>query len=252
MVHFQFRRQWRRISSDLGGGWEAFMKVVILQPSYIPWRGYFHQIMKADIFVFYDCVQYDKRGWRNRNKIKARGGSEWLSIPVESRGAQVQCIPIKDIKISWGSEWAAEHLEKIRHAYSRAPFFRNYFPLLQDFYERRDVYLADFTCDLTVALAGELGIRRKQFLRSSSFTLKGTKTDRLIEMLTLLGADHYISGPSAKEYLELDKMEAAGVGVEFMNYNYGPYPQLHGDFESAVSVLDLLFNVGPESSGYIW
>src|SRR6267154_6293222 len=102
------------------------MKAVILQPSYIPWRGVFDQIDRADVFIFYDDVQYDKRGWRNRNQIKTAQGKQWLSIPVYSKGSQTENIPINQIRIVWDSPWNQDHWKAIRHAYARAPYFSRY------------------------------------------------------------------------------------------------------------------------------
>ena len=99
------------------------MKCVILQPSYIPWRGYFDQIQKSDVFVFYDDVQYDTRGWRNRNRIKMPGGAQWLTIPVNARGAQTGHIPINQINIAWARPWNQEHLKALQQSYSQTPFF---------------------------------------------------------------------------------------------------------------------------------
>ncbi len=228
------------------------MKVVILQPSYIPWRGHFHQIQKADLFVFYDCVQYDDRGWRNRNQIKTPQGSQWITIPVRSKGVQTKATPIKDVPINWDAPWNKKHLDTLKVNYGKAPHFRRYLPMLEYFYGRRDALLADYTCDLTVALARELGIADTQFIRSSTLRLEGQKTDRLLEALTRLGARHYISGPSARDYLEIDKFDAAGITVEFMEYDYLEYPQLNGEFQPAVTILDLLFNTGPDAGRYIW
>jgi len=227
------------------------MNVVILQPSYIPWRGYFHQVQKADVFVFYDCVQYDDRGWRNRNQIKTPQGLQWLTIPVRSKGVQTNATPIKDIPIIWDAPWNKKHLATLKQNYGKAPHFERYLPLLENFYARRDSLLADFTCDFTVALARELGIAHTKFIRSSTLNLQGQKTDRLLEVLNHVGAKHYISGPSARDYMEMDKLAAAGVTVEFMEYNYPEYPQIHGAFQPAVTVLDLLFNTGPDAAKYI-
>lgn len=228
------------------------MNVVILQPSYVPWRGYFHQIRKADIFVFYDCVQYDNRGWRNRNRIKTAQGLHWLSIPVNAKGAQTHATPIKDISIVWDSLWSKKHMDTLRRNYAKAPFYQRYASLLEEYYARHDEKLADFTCDLIVALARELGLNKTQFLRSSALPAHGAKTDRLLSILTHLGATHYISGPSARDYIDAEKFAAAGVTLEYLSYNYPEYPQLHGAFESQLSVLDLLFNTGPEAPQYIW
>jgi len=228
------------------------MTCVILQPSYIPWRGYFHQIQKADVFVFYDCVQYDEHGWRNRNQIKTTNGLQWLTIPVMTRGVHTSAIPIKDIRVVPHNPWAKKHWRTLQQNYRQAPYFDRYAPALEQFYTREETLLADFTCDLTVFLARELGVGHTRFLRSSTLPATGARTDRLLTILTHLGATHYVSGPSARDYLELDKFAAAGISVEFMSYDYPQYPQLFGPFEPAASILDLLFNTGPDAAKYIW
>jgi hypothetical protein len=227
------------------------MNAVILQPSYIPWRGVFDQIRRADVFIFYDDVQYDTRGWRNRNQIKTPGGKRWLTIPVHSRGAQTQNIPINQIRIAWDSAWNDEHFRTLQVAYGKAPFFTQYSPLVRQFYERHDEYLADLTVDLTIALARELGFGQTRFLRASSLGVEGTKTDRLLAVLDKVGADHYLSGPSAREYIEAHKFEQAGIQLEYMQYNYPEYPQLYPPYDPFVSILDLLFMTGPEAATYI-
>jgi len=227
------------------------MKVVILQPSYIPWRGYFDQIGKADVFVFYDDVQYDQHGWRNRNQIKTSQGKQWLTIPVHSHGDR-QGDPINQVRIDWDRPWAKSHWKAITYAYGRTPFFRQYAQFVESFYQRRDDFLADFTIDFTVALARALGIEHTRFMRSSELSVAGQKTDRLIAILTQLGADHYISGPSARDYLEEDCFKAVGIGLEYMVYNYREYPQLYPPFDPHVSILDLLFMTGLEAAHYIF
>ncbi len=226
------------------------MNVVILQPSYIPWRGYFDQVRRADLFIFYDDVQYDKRGWRNRNQIKTAKGKQWLTIPVHSRGAQTENIPIHRIQISWEKAWNLDHLRSLQHAYNKAPFFKDYAPLLEQFYQRQDEYLADFTIDFTIALARALGIEQTRFERSSRLEASGQKTDRLISLLQKVGATHYISGPSAQDYIEPEKFEQAGIQLEYMQYDYPEYPQLHPPYDPFVSILDLLFMTGPQAIQY--
>lgn len=228
------------------------MKCVILQPSYIPWRGFFHLIQKADVFVFYDCVQYDDRGWRNRNRIKSTSGTQWLTIPVNAKGAQKKGTSIRDIRIVWDSPWNSKHLSALKHNYGKAPYFRHYQPLLNEFYSRHDEFLADFTCDLTIALSRALGIDKTRFIRSSTLPARGTKTERLLSILTCVGATHYISGSSAKDYIETEKFEEANIGLEYIRYDYPEYPQLHGEFEPKVSILDLLFMTGSEAGNFIW
>ena len=226
------------------------MKVVILQPSYIPWRGYFDQIRRADLFVFYDDVQYDKHGWRNRNQIKTPQGKRWLTIPVHSAGV-VQGLLIKDVKIDWSKRWAKTHLKSLQISYSKAPYFKKYIPLLESIYDRHDVCIADFTVEVTIRLARELGIQHTRFVRSSELTgIDGKKTNRLIQVLKKVGATRYISGPSARSYIEPDLFSNAGIGLEFMEYQYPEYPQLYPPFDQYITILDLLFMTGENALTY--
>lgn len=228
------------------------MNCVILQPSYIPWRGFFDQVRKADLFIFYDDVQYDKRGWRNRNRIQTRQGGQWLTIPVHSKGAQIENIPINEIEIDWRQSWSEQHLRAFQFNYGKAPFFKSYFPWLEEVYSRRLERLADFTIPLTIELAQKLGISHTRFMRASELNACGKKTDRLIEILVKVGATHYISGPSARDYIENEKFEAAGITLEYMEYNYPEYPQLYSPYDPFVTALDLLFMTGPEAPRYIY
>jgi hypothetical protein len=225
---------------------------VILQPSYIPWRGYFHLIQKADVFVFYDDVQFDKRGWRNRNRIKTPQGAKWLTIPVHSRGHQLDHTPICEIGICQEEDWNRKHWHTLQQHYRKAPYFERYRALLDRCYESPPPLLADFTIDLTIQLARELGLDQTRFVRSSTLGATGAKTDRLLSVLDKVKATHYISGPSAREYIEADKFAAAGVTLEYMTYDYPEYPQLYPPFDPQVSILDLLFMTGPKAPEFIW
>jgi WbqC-like protein family len=228
------------------------VNVVLLQPSYIPWRGYFDQIRRADLFIFYDDVQYDKHGWRNRNQIKTSQGKHWLTIPVHSKGA-TSGISIKDVRIDWSKPWAKMHLKSFITAYSKAPCFKQYLPLLESFYEaRHDEYLADFTIETSIGLARTLGITSTQFMRSSELRgVTGQKTARIINILQKVNATHYISGPSARSYIEPEKFQQAGITLEYMEYRYPEYEQLFPPYDPAVSILDLLFIKGPNAMTYL-
>jgi hypothetical protein len=229
------------------------LKLAIIQPSYVPWRGYFHQIQKADVFMFYDDVQYDKHGWRNRNRVKTANGTIWLTIPVAAAGNVVERTPIKEIRIVWRTPWSRKHWATLQQSYRRAPHFERYAPLLESFYARRDEHLAEFTIDLTVALARELGIRQTRFVRSSELRdIEGSGTDRLLALLRAVDADHFISGPTARAYIDEAKVATAGVTLEYMAYDYPEYEQLHPPYDPRVSILDLLFMKGPEAREYVW
>jgi hypothetical protein len=228
------------------------MRCAILQPSYIPWRGYFDIVRKVDLFVFYDDVQYDKHGWRNRNRVKTAAGPKWLTVPVFKQGAVSEGIPIHDIEIRWDPDWSESHRGVLRESYRKSPHFDRYFPIFAEALAARPRRLVDLTIPLTERLAAELGIRNTRFRRSSEFVLGGRKTDRLLDLLSQLGATHYLSGPSARDYLDEAAFTAAGIGLEYMEYSYPEYPQLHPPFEPAVSILDLLFMTGDDAPRYIW
>jgi hypothetical protein len=227
------------------------VRCAIVQPSYIPWRGYFDLIRRVDIFVFYDDVQYDRRGWRNRNRIKTPRGSEWLTIPVHARGAQLTALPICAVETA-DSNWPAEHLAALRRNYRAAPHFERYEQWLIETYASRPPLLADFTIQTTMELARMLGVHQTRFLRASSLRVSGRKTDRLLAVLETLGATTYLSGPSAQNYIEPEKFDRAGVALEWMTYDYPEWPQLHPPYDGHVSVLDLLFMTGEDAPRYIW
>jgi WbqC-like protein family len=226
------------------------VRCAVLQPSYLPWRGFFHQIQKSDVFVFYDDVQYDKHGWRNRNRIKTADGPRWLTVPVSARGNVVNGLPINQVRIADG-RWAGKHLASIRQAYARAPHIDRCLELIEPLLVEDRELLADLTIDLTVALARELGIEA-EFVRSSSLGVSGERMDRLMGVLERVGATHYVSGPSARSYMDEGRLEQAGISLEYMTYDYPAYEQLHGEFEPQVSVIDLLAMEGDAASALIW
>jgi hypothetical protein len=228
------------------------MNCVILQPSYIPWRGYFHQIQKSDVFVFYDDIQYDKHGWRNRNRIKTANGSQWLTIPVLKKGNVEKSRKIREIEIAWDRPWNRRHLAAITQSYGKAPYFDWLQPLLNKWYAQTPVLLADFTIALTIELAACLGIRNTRFVRSSEINVGGSRTDRLIEIVRAVGCDHYVSGPAARNYLEEGRFHSAGVTLEYMTYAYDEYPQLYPVFDPNVSILDLMMMTGERAPLHIW
>lgn len=228
------------------------MKGAVIQPSYIPWRGYFDQIYKADVFVFYDNVQYDKHGWRNRNRIKTHQGLQWLTIPVLSGGNVIDQVQINHVRIDSRSKWNSKHWQSLQQAYRRTPYFDKYTPLLKEFYGREWENLADLTIEFTIALARELGIKHTRFVRSSSLEATASKTERLVHLLQQLDVTHYYSGPSAKSYIEDACFERANITLEYMVYDYPEYTQLYPPYSPYVTVLDLMFMTGKEAGAYIW
>lgn len=228
------------------------MKAAILQPSFLPWRGYFHQIQKVDCFVFYDDVQYDKHGWRNRNRIKTAQGAQWLTVPVSNRGVVSDGIAINAVEIDWSTNWPRKHLATVKQAYARAPYLQTYLPIIEKAYAARPKRLVDLTVSMTRDLAAVLGLDKVQFYLSSELGVSGEQTERLLRICSKLGAGHYLSGPSARSYLKEEMFGEAGLTLQYMEYLYPEYPQLHGPFDPQLSIIDLLFMTGPEAPRYIW
>lgn len=224
-------------------------KVGIIQPNYIPWRGYFDFIQEVDVFVFLDDVQYTVRDWRNRNRVKTHEGtSTWLTVPVLGGRSQL----IRDAKIDNTKEWRDKHLRTLRYNYGQTPFFQQYFPLLEAIYDQRIEFLSDFDIAIIRLVAKWLSIET-EFLVSSTLSTKGIKEDKLLEIVRRLGADYYLSGPAAKAYIRPELWAQAGVDLAFKDYSgYPEYRQISEPFEPSVTMLDLIFMTGPEAPEYIW
>jgi len=224
------------------------MRAVILQPTYLPWMGYFGMMDITDVFVFYDDVQFVERSWHRRNRVKMPNGEcIWLSVPVKGKFG----CGINEVKINTEVKWRAKHWTTIRHAYTRAPFFGEYAAVLQRIYDKEWEYLVDLNVTLIEKLAEMLEINRPEFLRSSELNVGGQKTDRLIGILKRIKANEYVSGPAAKSYIETEKFRDEGISLFWYEFNHPVYPQLHGNFIAYLSAIDLLFNVGRRSTDVI-
>ncbi len=224
-------------------------RVAILQSNYIPWKGYFDLIHDVDLFIFYDDVQYTVRDWRNRNRVAVNGRACWLSIPVGADRNRLIC----DVQIA-DSSWQALHYKTLLQSYARAPNFAHYDPFLRDFY-LGTVWksLSDANQYLIRHIAHEwLGISTR-FGQASDYPTSERKQERILHLLRAVGATHYVSGPAARAYLDEGRFAAEGISLEWKDYSgYPEYPQAMSPFEHSVSVLDLLFNVGPVAPWYIW
>jgi hypothetical protein len=219
--------------------------LVVLQPGYLPWLGFFDQMQRADVFVYYDDVQFDKHGWRNRNRVKASDGTaRWLTVPVLHSGRNQPTI--LEVEIDNRTPWARKHVGTLRQFYRRAPFLDRYLPALEEVLERRWTLLVDLDLAVTRLLCGWLGLERRT-LRASELGIPGKQSERLLALCQHLGARRYLSGASAREYLDTDLFTRHGVEVEWQDYVHPVYPQQHGEFVPHLSILDLLFNCGEDS-----
>lgn len=221
------------------------MKVIgILQPGYLPWIGFFEQLYRSDIFVLYDDVQYDKNGWRNRNRIKTAQGPLWLTVPVLTRGRKTQ--KINEVVIDSKENWPKKHLRALETNYSPAPYFKDYFPPFESILSKKWERLADLCVCLIKKISELLEIRTPLF-RSSELNVTGERDERLIKICQKFGAQVFYEGETGKNYIDIEKFKKQGVQVQFQGYRHPVYPQLHGEFISHLSIVDLLFNHGPES-----
>ncbi len=225
-------------------------KVAIVQSNYIPWKGYFDLIAAVDEFILFDDVQYTHRDWRNRNIIKTSDGLKWLTIPVEVKGKFSQAI--KDTSIS-DPKWAKDHWNSIRHAYSKAPFFKEFKEPFEVLYlsEAMPNLLSEVNFRFIKTICNILKIDTKISWSMDYGVIEG-KTERLLDLCQKTGATEYWSGSSAKEYFDLKLAEAQSVNIVWMDYaGYSEYPQLFGAFEHGVTVLDLIFNAGNDARRYM-
>ena len=221
------------------------MKVlVVLQPSYLPWLGFFDQLNKADVFIYYDCVQYDKNGWRNRNKIKSATGAKWITVPVKNARRSKQALLNTEIAVE--HRWEQKHIKMLKEAYSRSKYLDLYMPDLEKILLKKHERLVDLIYEINAKVIGWLGIETK-VLRASEFPLEGDRSHRLLNLCHSVGASAYLSGSSARSYLETSIFEKTGVSVIWQDYLHPVYNQLHGPFLSHLSIVDLLFNEGPDS-----
>jgi len=224
-------------------------KLAVVQSSYIPWKGYFDLIHAVDEFVLFDDVQYTRRDWRNRNLIKTRGGPVWLTIPVNAKGNYLAAI--KDVTVN-DPEWPARHWKTICGAYRKAPHFEAHEELFARLYaESTDASLSAINRRFIDAICGLLGIGTR-ISWSMDYSLAPGRTERLVQLCQDIGADCYISGPSARAYIEPELFRRGGIELVFFDYaGYREYEQLHPPFDHHVSILDLLFHVGSDAPRYM-
>jgi hypothetical protein len=214
------------------------------QPVYLPWLGLFQKIQAADLFCVFDIVQYQKKDFNNRNKIKTKNGEMWLSVPVESKGYLDK--KIHDIKILEDG-WRRKHYKSIYFAYEKSIFFDKY---IGDFekiiFHGKQKFLTDLNFEILTFLLKSLNISTP-IVKASDYNFTGHKSDLVLDMCMKLNADTYIFGELGRNYVDIKSFSEKNINVLFQNYQHPKYKQLHGDFSPYMSVIDLLFNHGPNS-----
>ncbi len=218
------------------------MIIAIHQPQFMPWLGYFDKMDQVDSFVLLDNVQYKKNEFQNRNRIKTPQGPQWLTVPVSYQFP----ARIDEVQVRVGDPWRRKHLQTLVANYAKAPYWAQYAESLRDLYAVEWTSLAAVNRASVEWLKSQLGIATPLAV-ASEMELSQEPTQRLLDICKELGASTYLAGVDGRKYMELDRFAAAGIEVAFQEYEHPQYAQMHGEFSSHLSVLDLLFNCGSES-----
>lgn len=219
--------------------------VAIMQPTYLPWIGYFALIDRVDHFIFLDSVQFARRSWQQRNRIKSHQGEQMLTVPVLKRGRRDETI--REVEIDPSARFALKHSRAIELAYRRAPFFTQYAPNLLSILNRPHRLLVDMNLDLIGWLMQAFHIETP-CRRSSELQADGRRESLLVALCREVGADVYVSPPGAHDYIDQSTVfDDAGIAVHWHDYRHPTYPQLNGAFLPYMAAIDLLFNAGADS-----
>lgn len=219
------------------------MIVAVHQPQYLPWIGYFDKMRRADVFCYLDDVQYKKNEWQNRNRIKTAQNWQWLTVPVRYRFPE----KINEVQINNTIRWNKKHLQALVTNYSRAPYFNAYISIFEDVFSDAWDLISDLNIHLIERLKDALQLQEKNTIISSQLELRQEPTERLIDICKALGADTYLAGQGAADYMDLTRFEKNGLKVIMQDFKHPVYPQLFKEFQSHLSIVDLLFNCGPAS-----
>jgi hypothetical protein len=218
------------------------MIVFVHQPEYIPWLGFFDKLARCDIYVIYDDAQYQHGGFHNRNRIRTARGWEWLTVPITHGHPQT----IKYTKIA-GDHWKNKQLNGIQFHYQKTPYFKEYYPLIKEAINFNHELLIGLNLHLIKAISELLGIKAKM-MRSSEFPYGGAeKNEKLVSMCKFLGADTYLCGSGGKNYVNENLFSTANIDVQWHSYEHPAYKQSFSGFEPNMSIIDLLFNHGPQA-----
>ena len=218
-------------------------RICIHQPDFVPWLGFFHRLLLCDTYVVLDDVQFLRRGWHHRDKIKTRQGEAWLSLSI-ARDDYHQLI--SQIELSPGLGWIDDHLNLLKENYQFAPCFNKFFPSIEKIYRSGFRKMMEFNMTFLRFFFELFGVRA-EIIFSSKLNVPGKSSEKLLNLVNAVGGTRYLSGTGAKAYLDESIFQKAGIPVQWQVFQHPVYPQLHGDFIPGLSCLDILFNCGAES-----
>jgi len=228
------------------------MKCAIMQPTYLPWLGYFDLIDQVDKFVFLDTAQVSKQSWHVRNRIKTSTGALCISLSYRKDKGYKETL-LCSANINDDVNWRQKHLKSLELAYAKARFFSEVYPFLEELIKNHFNILSEFTINIIQNIAREIGIKNTQLIRASQMkALEGTKDTLLALICKHLGCTEYLSPQGSAVYLEKYSpggiLVKSGIKLFYHNYEHPVYRQLYGDFIPCLSVVDLLFNYGFQES----
>ena len=216
------------------------MIIAIHQPEYLPWLGFFKKMMNVELFVFLDDVQFRKKGWQNRNRIRINDGTTLLSIPVHTHSYP----KINEVTIDNEKNWSIRHKKSILYNYARAPYFDEIKDFIESIFEKKFQYLVDLNTEIIKFIMNELEIKSK-IIFSSELEISKKGTERVLDICKAVDADHYITGTFwAESNLRVEEFKKSNIDVEFQKFQHPIYKQIHGEFIPEMSIIDLLFNEG--------
>ncbi|MBT4485516.1 MAG: WbqC family protein [Candidatus Latescibacteria bacterium] len=219
------------------------MIVSIHQPNFLPWLGFFDKMDCSDVFVLLDCVQFEKNGWQNRNRIKTARGWNWLTVPVQHKFGTT----IAETRVADTVKWQKKHLNSLVTNYSKAPYFNNYIDYYHDMYSKRWIFLAELCNSFIHDFAEKIGIETRMLTVSSPEEWPDDPNQRLVSIVKKFGGDVYLAGAGGRNYIKEKHFKEAGIKVVFQDYSPIEYPQLYSEFIPGLAIVDALFNVGEDT-----
>ncbi len=223
------------------------MIVAIHQPQYLPWLGYFDKMDQADAFCYLDNVQFKKNEWQNRNRIKTSQAWQWITVPVQYRFPQ----KIIEVTVNKTVKWQHKHIQALVTNYKKSRYFDDYFSIFESALKQDFETIADVNIQMITQIREILRINSKPVVRASELSLSEDPTGRLIDICRHFGGDTYLAGQDGANYMDMEQFDKSGIKVITQEFNHPEYPQCFGNFQSHMSIIDLIFNYGPESLSII-
>ncbi|MBI3083963.1 MAG: WbqC family protein [Candidatus Omnitrophica bacterium] len=221
------------------------MMVAIHQPAYLPWLGYFHKILQADLFVLLDTVQMEKNGFVNRNRVWTPQGVQWLTVPVLMKGHTHSSL--QEMRINPAASWKSKHLRTLALSYVKRPHYPRYAGDIERLLVASGEDLTPFLARMLAYFLEALGLKEKRVVLASTLAPEGKATTLLLDICKKAGATSYLSGVAGRDYLERKPFEEAGIEVVFQDFRHPRYDQGRPGFEPNLALVDALFNIGGEA-----